>query len=120
MPVRSLTQSLLRWPEPKLVLAQVEQWAALVAVEHPGLERVGVYGSDDRGDSGVGSDLDLVLIDREAEGPQHTRLLAWPLEALPLSCDALVLTPREHNALMASESAMAAALQRDCRWIWCR
>jgi hypothetical protein len=39
MAVRSLTQSLLRWPEPEQVLHQVRLWAAQVAVEHPGLER---------------------------------------------------------------------------------
>jgi hypothetical protein len=78
MPVRSLTQSLLRWPEPELILAQVAAWAAAVAADHPGLVRVGVFGSYGRGDAGVGSDLDLLLIDRQAAGPQHQRLLAWP------------------------------------------
>ena len=120
MPVRSLTQSLLRWPESDLVLSQVERWAAQVAAEPPCLKRLGVFGSYGRGDAGVGSDLDLVLIDREARGPQHRRLLACPLEALPLSCDALVLTPHEHRELLASGSAMAKALQRDCRWLWTR
>jgi hypothetical protein len=38
MPVRSLTQSLLRWPEPEQILNQVRLWAA----HHPGLERVGL------------------------------------------------------------------------------
>ena len=110
MPVRSLTQSLLRWPEPELVLQQVAGWAERMAVQHPGLERVGVFGSYGRGDAGVGSDLDLLLIDAEACGPQHQRLLAWPLADLPLSCDALVLTPAEHGDLIASGTAMARAL----------
>jgi hypothetical protein len=35
-----LTQSLLRWPEPEQVLNQVGFWAAQVAAEHPGLQRV--------------------------------------------------------------------------------
>ena len=43
----------------------------------------------------MGSDLDLLLVDASAEGPQHQRLVRWPLEQLPLSCDALVLTPME-------------------------
>ena len=47
-------------------------------------------------------------------------LLAWPLAELPLSCDALVLTPSEHAELLASGSAMAAALERDSRWLWHR
>jgi UTP:GlnB (protein PII) uridylyltransferase len=118
MPVRSLTQSLLRWPEPELVLQQVRDWAERVAADHPGLVRVGVFGSYGRGDAGVGSDLDLLLIDTDAVGPQHQRLLAWPLAELPLSCDALVLTPAEHRELLASDSAMAAALARDSRWLW--
>jgi UTP:GlnB (protein PII) uridylyltransferase len=120
MPVRSLTQSLLRWPEPEQILNLVRLWAVQVAAEHPGLERVGLFGSYGRGDAGVGSDLDLLLIDAGSSGPQHQRLLAWPLAELPLSCDALVLTPAEHAALLASSSAMATALQRDSRWLWHR
>ena len=120
MPVRSLTQSLLRWPEPELVLHQVAGWAERMAAEHPGLERVGVFGSYGRGDAGVGSDLDLLLIDAEACGPQHQRLLGWPLADLPLSCDALVFTPAEHGELIASGTAMARALTSDSRWLWQR
>lgn len=120
MPVRSLTPSLLRWPEPEQILNQVRLWAAQVAAEHPGLQRVALFGSYGRGDAGVGSDLDLLLIDTGSSGPQHQRLLAWPLAELPLSCDALVLTPTEHAELLASGSAMAAALQRDSRWLWHR
>ncbi|MFS6828226.1 nucleotidyltransferase domain-containing protein [Cyanobium sp. ATX-6F1] len=93
MPVRSLTQSVLRWPEPEEILRQVEGWAAEQAASIPSLQRVAVFGSYGRGSAGVGSDLDLLLIDAAASGPQHERLRGWPLEQLPLSCDALVLTP---------------------------
>ena len=120
MPVRSLTQSLLRWPEPEQVLRQEADWAERLAPDHPGLQRVGVFGSYGRGETGVGSDLDLLLIDGRASGPQRGRLLLWPLGELPLSCDALVLTPAEHADLLAGDSAMAQALQRDCRWLWGR
>lgn len=54
-----------------------------------------MYGSYGRGDAAVGSDLDLLLIDRNARGPQQERLPQWPLELLPLACDALVLSPQE-------------------------
>ena len=96
-------------PEPEQILNQVRLWAAQVAAEHPGLERVTLFGSYGRGDAGVGSDLDLLLIDTGSSGPQHQRLLAWPLAELPLSCDALVLTPTEHAELLASGSAMASS-----------
>jgi hypothetical protein len=42
------------------------------------------------------------------------------LAELPLSREALVLTPMEHAELLTSGSAMAAALQRDSRWLWHR
>ena len=125
MPVRSLTQSLLRWPEPELVLKAVEEWSQQQAAHCPSLQRVGVYGSYGRGEAGVGSDLDLLLIDAQAEGPQWSRYRRWPFEQLPLSCDALVLTPAELDQLLAAptggdpaRTAMARALQQDCRWIW--
>ena len=61
-----------------------------------------------------------MLIDAASSRPQQQRLLAWPLAELPLSCDALVLTPTEHAELLANGSAMAAALERDSRWVWHR
>ena len=130
MPVRLLTQSVLRWPEPAVVLQAVKAWAVAQASQQPGLERVGVYGSYGRGDAGVGSDLDLVLIDRRATGTASERFRRWPFETLPLSCDALILTPKEWDQLMLTgrpiaaqdpaTAAMAKALERDCRWLWIR
>jgi hypothetical protein len=113
-----LTQSVLRWPEPEQVLGQVQAWAREQASRVPSLERVAVFGSYGRGSAGVGSDLDLLLIDAAASGPQQERLRHWPLERLPLSCDAIVLTPGEHAELLAAGSRFASELQRDARWVW--
>lgn len=117
MPVRLLTQSLLRWPSPEQVLADASRWARRQRQLHPTLKRVGVFGSYGRGDPSVGSDLDLLLVDDRAEGPQHQRLLRWPLEQLPLACDALVLTSEEFAQLLQGSSRMATELQRDLRWL---
>jgi predicted nucleotidyltransferase len=117
MPVRSLTQSVLRWPRPEQVLRQVQAWAVEQRRAHPSLQRVGLFGSYARGTASVGSDLDLLLVDSNAHGPQHQRLLQWPLEHLPLSCDALVLTPLELEQLLASSSRMAVELNADLRWL---
>jgi len=78
---------------------------------------VGVFGSYGRGTASVGSDLDLLLVDDLAEGTQQQRLLQWPLEELPLACDALVLTTAELAQLLQGQSRMAAELQRDLRWL---
>ena len=117
MPVRSLTQSVLRWPSPERVLQQTQAWAEDLQRLHPNLRRVGLFGSYSRGNASVGSDLDLLLIDDLAEGAQHERLRHWPLERLPLSCDALVLTSAEFVQLIGTESRMAQELQADLRWL---
>lgn len=114
MPVRSLTPSRLRWPNPEQVIAAAAAWAVAQRVRSPSLQRVGLFGSYGRGTAGVGSDLDLLLVDANASGPQHQRLLHWPLEQLPLSCNALVLTPSELNELLEGGSRMARDLHAIC------
>ena len=117
MPVRSLTQSVLRWPKPEQVLAEAQAWAQTQQQAHFSLRRVGVFGSYGRGTASVGSDLDLLLLDDSAEGPQQQHLCLWPLEQLPLACDALVLTSAELDQLLASNARMALELRRDLRWL---
>jgi predicted nucleotidyltransferase len=63
MPVRSLTQSVLRWPETEQVMRQVEAWADQQGERVISLDGVEFFGSYSRGHAGVGSDLDLLLID---------------------------------------------------------
>jgi hypothetical protein len=41
----------------------------------------------------------------------------WPLERLPLSCDALVLTPAELEQLFGGSSRMEQELQTDLLWL---
>ncbi len=79
-----------------------------------------LFGSYGRASGGVGSVLDLLLIDARASGSQQQRLLCWQLELLPLSCDAVVLTLAEHEALLGAGSRFATELHRDTRWVWCR
>ena len=117
MPAFSFNHSVLRWPKPELILAAVQQWADAQQALRPALAKVGVFGSYGRCDAGVGSDLDLLLVDGSATGPQQQRFLTLPLERLPLCCDALVLTATELQELLASGSRMAIELQRDLRWL---
>ena len=78
---------------------------------------MGVFGSYGRGTASFGSDLDLVLVDDQATGSQKERLQQWPLADLPLSCDALVLTPAELEQRLNDGSRMATELKRDLRWL---
>jgi len=83
MPVLSLNQSILRMPKPELILAAVQRWAEDQQALRPSLGKFVVFGSYGRGDAGMGSDLDLLLVDGAATGPQQQRFLVWPLEQHP-------------------------------------
>ena len=117
MPVRWLTQFVWRWPTADQVLEAVHAWSVIQQQRVPSLDRVGIFGSYGRGSAGFGSDLDLLLVDEQACGGQVERLQRWPLAELPLSCDALVLTPAELEQRLTDGSRMAAELNRDLRWV---
>lgn len=55
MPVRSSTSSVLKWPDAESVRRALVAWVAEEAPRHPGLLRLGYFGSYARGDWGVGS-----------------------------------------------------------------
>lgn len=52
MPVRSLSSSMLRWPDRETVDRAVRRWAEEVARRKPEVVRIGYFGSYARGDWG--------------------------------------------------------------------
>ena len=62
MPVRSLNSSILIWPKRAQVATALEACAKKTKAVNPVLCLVGYFGSVARGDWGLGSDLDVVLI----------------------------------------------------------
>src|SRR2546426_10283021 len=68
LPVRSLSSSVVVWPDRAAVESALRLWAE-EAARIPELVRVGYFGSYARGDWGVGSDLDVVLIVAGARPP---------------------------------------------------
>ena len=60
MPVRSLTSSVIRWPDAETVTDAVRRWAREAAEEQKGVVRIGYFGSYATGDWGVGSDVDFI------------------------------------------------------------
>ena len=85
------------------MLEQAGAWARRQAAAHADLEAVGVFGSYGRGDAGVGSDLDLLLVLRQCD--------------LPLATDLLVYSRAEWESLPHWNQTFAAVLDRDVRWL---
>ena len=117
MPPPSSNGSVLRWPSSAHVLEQAARWARCQAAAHPELVAVGIFGSYGRGDAGVGSDLDLLLVLQQCELPIWERLRAWDTADLPLATDLLIYSRQEWGSLPAWNPKLAATLDQDMRWL---
>lgn len=99
MPVRSLSSSVLTWPDARTVDRAVRRWAKRAVAVHPEVLRIGYFGSYARGDWGVGSDLDvLIIVDRSDERFER-RAARWDITRLPVPTDVLVYTEDEWRDL---------------------
>lgn len=114
MPVRSLNSSVLKWPDRTTVHRAVQTWARRLMSEHHKLRRIGYFGSYARGDWGVGSDLDVVIIVDAADGPFEERLSTVDATELPVPADVLMYTIDEWNEL---QGRMREVLQREVVWV---
>ena len=117
MPVRSLSSSVLKWPDKIRVAGAVADWAREQRHLHPELVRLGYFGSYARGDWGVGSDLDLIAIVTNSKASFEERSLGWNLEQLPVPADMLVYTQEEWHRLQQVGERFAATIQREATWL---
>jgi len=118
MPVRSLSSSVIRWPDLETVREAIGQWAKEEVPKHPDLIRLGYFGSYARGEWGVGSDLDLIAIVSKSPEAFERRTLSWSLTSLPVPSDLLVYTTAEWEALEEAGGRFARILSRETVWIY--
>lgn len=100
------------------MFSALEAWVSTLEV--PGLLAVGVFGSYARGDWGVGSDLDLLIVLNSCALPFERRMALLPLESLPVPAEALVYALEEWCALPWRSPRLAKTLEREVVWIWGR
>jgi predicted nucleotidyltransferase len=116
MPVRSLNSSVLRWVSREEALQAAKAWAERVAQERPEVLRVGCFGSAARGDWGVGSDLDLLVIVAHSDKPFLYRATDFDTTSLPVPADLLVYTQDEWAAM--ERSGRCGRLGAEVRWLY--
>lgn len=119
MPVRSLSSSVLRWPDLKEVDRAVRRWAEEVVRKRPEVIRIGYFGSYARGDWGVGSDLDLIVVVEGADMPYTDRLKEWDVTGLPVPADLLVYTEKEWDLLL-EKGRFGKTLKQETVWVYDR
>ena len=108
---------MLAWPGRNEVDRAVRRWADAEARRHPSLRAVGYFGSYARGDAGVGSDVDIVVVVSDSERPFHERALDWDATRLPVPADVVVYTAAEWNAMAAAETGFARRLRDETVWV---
>ena len=109
MPTRSLNSSVLKWPDKETIVKAVENWSKQILLKHTEVNRIGFFGSYARGNWGVGSDLDLVLIVEASADAFKRRATRWDTLGLPVPVDLLVYT--------RAEWARLATRPRDVVWL---
>lgn len=115
MPLRSLSSSVLRWPDRDTVHRAAAEWAEAVADEN--VVAMGYMGSYATGDWGVGSDLDLVLIVSDSDAPFIERAARFDTTPLPVPADLLVYTLQEWRKLLGRGGRFAGVLRHEVVWL---
>jgi uncharacterized protein len=118
MPVRSLSSSVLKWPNAKIVDAAVRDWAKTKAVTHPEIMYIAYFGSYARGDWGVGSDLDVLIVVSDTDLPYERRTGVYDATPLPVPADLLVYTLAEWRALRTG--AFGGRAEKEAVWVFVR
>ncbi len=118
MPVRSLNSRVFRWPHKNRVDEAVRLWASALAEQHAGVVGIGYFGSYARGDWGVGSDLDLVVIMDTSAEPFAERARSWDLHGLPVHADLLIYTSDEWQELRSRGGRFARTLEQETVWVY--
>jgi uncharacterized protein len=118
MPVRSLNSSVFKWPDRSQVDRSVRDWAQKAVNSRDGIIKLGYFGSYARGDWGVGSDLDLIVIVDHATEPFERRSLTWDLNPLPVPAELLVYTSTEWQALQKKGGRFARTLEQESVWLF--
>lgn len=117
MPVRSLRSSVLKWPDAQTVIEAVRRWASAIAREHPEVVKIGYFGSYARGDWGVGSDLDVLILVEWAEEPFERRAQGLRTEELPVPADVWVYTVEEWKRL-SQRTSFPQTIEAEIVWVF--
>lgn len=119
MPVRSLNSSVLKWPDAKTVDDAIRFWAGKVLQNRKDVLQIGYFGSYARGDWGVGSDLDVVIVIESSNEPFERRGAKWDLTELPVPADVMIYQKEEWDSL-SQERRFCKTVKQEAVWIYVR
>jgi predicted nucleotidyltransferase len=90
----------------------------ILGVKHPAA--IVLFGSQSRGETHTGSDLDILIIERENPLPRHRRASAYRMAMLGIDCDIdmVVYTPEEIEDWAAVPNAFITTALREGRLLY--
>jgi predicted nucleotidyltransferase len=118
MPVRSLNSSVIKWPDLQTVDQAARDWVGRQIESGRDILKAGYFGSYARGDWGVSSDLDLILIVRDSDLPFWQRSLKWDVLGFPVPVDLLVYTQVEWQNLVEQAGRFPKTIEKEAVWIY--
>lgn len=114
---RSLDSVVVKSVDVAAVRAAADRYAASVLAARPDVEEIVVFGSFENGTWSPGSDLDVLVVLKGADGPVRDRVSALLPERFPVPVDLFPFTRRE--LAERAESPLMAALAAS-RWRYTR
>jgi predicted nucleotidyltransferase len=107
-----------KWPDLQSVHQAVRQWALNEAQGRNNVLRIGYFGSYARGNWGVGSDLDIIVIIHHSELPFEKRALEWDVLDFPVPVDIVVYTLAEWDKLAGGKSRFYQMIMDEAVWVY--
>ncbi len=118
MPVRSLNSSVLKWPDERTVRQAVTAWANHLSERQPGIIRIGYFGSYARGDWGVGSDLDMLIVLKNVTDQLDVHAVKLELTSIPVPVDTLIYSEQEWQDLIQGGGKFIREIQAEAVWVF--
>jgi hypothetical protein len=115
-----LNSSVIKWPDKETVLSAFEPWIQSLTQNRPDIVQIGYFGSYARGDWGVGSDLDVLIILDHSKLPFEKRNREWKVESLPVPSDLLIYTQEEWERMTTEKSTFFQRVHQEMKWLYKR
>lgn len=85
---------------------------------HPEVIKLGYFGSLAKGNWGVGSDLDLIVIVKDSSIPFEKRPIAWDFDTLPVPTDILLYTMKEWQDMRKKGGRFVDVIGKEAVWLY--